>query len=190
MEVELKSDWQDVQVELLKGLQGYEFKNLNDEEGYVDYVAKGDGVERKLLRVIVGPKHNASTASVSIVENTLEKLEDDYDSVILVAKSFTPSSMRKIGEEDDLEMISSHQSLHSTTEVYGVIQDITASLCEKKCGGLPKNEEDCDGLVDGEYHCEVRKVSANSDFHARMKWLPLLMNDFSRQIELRRGMDQ
>ena len=191
MEVELKSDWQDVQVELLKGLQGYEFKDLNDEAGYVDYVAEGDGVERKLLRVIVGPKHHASKALASIVENTLEKLEDDeYDEAILMAKSFTNTSKRRIGEEADLEMISPDQSLHSTTEVYGVIHDIIASLCKNKCGGLPNTEEDCDGLVDREYNCEVRRVSDNSDFHARMRWLPSLMNDFSRLIELQREMSQ
>jgi hypothetical protein len=191
MEVELKSDWQEVQVELLKNLHGYEFKELNDEAGYVDYVAKGDGVERKLLRVIVGPKHHASKAFVSTVENTLEKLEDDeYDEATLIAESFTSSTRRRIGEEDDLEMISPDRSLYSTTEVYGAIQDIIASLCEKKCGGLPNAEEDCDGLVDREYRCEVRKISDDSDFHARMRWLPLLMNDFSRLIELQREMEQ
>ena len=191
MEVELKSDWQDVQVELLKNLHGYEFKDINDETGYVDYVTEGKDDERKLLRVIVGPKHYASKAFARTVEETLEKLEDDeYNEVTLIAKSFTSSSKRMIGEQDDLEMISPDQSLHSNTEVYGAIQNITASQCEKKCGGLPKTEKDCNGLVDREYRCEVRRVSDDSDFHARMRWLPLLMNDFSRLIELQRDMDQ
>jgi hypothetical protein len=190
MEVELKSDWQEVQVELLKKLHGYEFKDFNDEAGYVDYVANGDN-ERKLLRVIVGSKHRASKAFVSTVETTLEKLKDDgYDDVTLMAKSFTRSSMRMIGEEDDLDMISPDQSLHSTTEVYGAIHNITASLCEKKCGGMPETEEDCKGLVDREYHCDIRRVSDDSDFHARMGWLHLLMNDFTRLLELQREMDQ
>jgi len=185
MEVELKSDWQEVQVELLKSLHGYEYKDLNGETGYVDYVAEGD--ERKLLRVIVGPKLHASRAFVRTVEDTLEKLEDDeYDEVTLMAKSFTTASKRLVGEEDDLDMISPQESFHSTTEVYGAIQGLTASLCEKKCGGLPKTEEDCKGIVDGEYLCSVRRVSDDSDFHARMRWLPLLMNDFSRLIELQR----
>ena len=185
MEFELKSDWQDVQVELLKNLHGYEFKELNDEANYVDYVTDGD--ERKLLRVIIGPQHRASKAFMKNVENTLEKLEDDeYDEATLMAKSFTSASKKRIGAEDDLEMILPDQSVHSTTEVYGASQNIVASLCEKKCGGLPNTEEDCDGLVDGEYHCEVRRLSDDSDFHARMRWLPSLMNDFSRLIELQR----
>ncbi len=31
MEVELKSDWQEVQVELLKNLHGYKLKDVNDD---------------------------------------------------------------------------------------------------------------------------------------------------------------
>jgi hypothetical protein len=190
MEVELKSDWQGVQVELLKTLHGYEFKDLNDEAGYVDYVAKGDN-ERKLLRVVVGPKHRASKAFVSTVENTLDKIKDDgYAEVTIMAKSFTSSSIRMIGEEDDLDMISPDQSLHSTTDVYGAIHNVTASLCEKKCGGLPETEEDCKGLVDREYRCDVRRVSDDSDFHARMGWLHLLMSDFTRLIGLQGDLDQ
>lgn len=187
MEFELKSDWQEVQVELLKNLHGYEFKDVNDEAGYVDYVAEGEGDERKLLRVIVGPKHHASRALVRTVEDTLEKLDEgEFDEAKLIAKSFTSSSKRMIGEEGDLDMISPGESFHSTAEVYGAIQGLTASLCETKCGGLPKTEEDCKGLVDGEYRCEARRVSDDSDFHARMGWLPLMMNDFSRLIELQR----
>lgn len=191
MEFKLKSDWQEVQVELLKNLHGYEFKDIDDDAGYVDYVAEGEGDERKLLRVIVGPKHRASRAFVRTVENTLEKLEgDDYDEVTLMAKSFTSASKRMVGEEDDIEMISPRASLYSITEVYGAIQGLTASLCETKCGGLPDTEEDCEGFVDGEYRCDVRRVSDDSDFHARMGWLRLLMNDFSRLIELQRELDQ
>jgi hypothetical protein len=55
---------------------------------------------------------------------------------------------------------------------------------------LPDTEEDCKGFVDREYRCDVRRVSDDSDFHARMGWLRLLMNDFSRLIELQRELDQ
>jgi hypothetical protein len=191
MEVELKSDWQELQVELLKSLHGYEFKDVNDETGYVDYVAEGEGDERKLLRVIVGPKHHASRAFVRTVEDTLEKLDKgEFDEAKLVAKSFTSSSKILVGDKDDLEMISPNESFHSTAEVYGAIQGLTASLCETKCGGFPKTKEDCKGLVDGKYSCDVRRVSDDADFHYRMGWLHLLMNDFSRLIELQREMDQ
>ena len=175
----------------MKNLHGYEFRDINDETGCVDYVAEGIGIGRKLLRVIVGPKHHASKAFIRTVENALEKLEaDEYDEVTLMAKSFTSASKRVIGEEDGFKMISPDQSLYSITDVYMAIQDSVTSLCEKKCGSLPNTEEDCDGLVDREYLCEVRRLSDDSDFHARMRWLPLLTNDFSRLIELCREKNQ
>jgi len=186
MKVELKSDWQEIQVELLKNMHGYEFKELNNKADYVDYVTNGD--ERKLLRVIVGPKHHAARAFVTTVENALEKLKnDEYDEVTLMAKNFTAYSRRMIVEEKKLNLISTDKTHYSTPEAYRAIQNITASLCEKKCGGLPKTEEDCKGLVEGKYSCDVRMVSDDSDFHARMGWLILLMNDFSRLVELRRN---
>jgi hypothetical protein len=191
MEVELKSDWQEVQVELLKHLHGYEFKDLNDEIGCVDYVAEGEKDEKKLLRVIVGPTFQASRAFVKTVEDTLAQLEDDeYDEATLLAKSFTNASKRMVGEEEDLKMIASGESFHSITEIYGAIQSLTASICEIKCGGFPKTEEDCKGLVDGKYSCKARRVSDDADFHYRMGWLSLLMNDFSKLIELHRELDQ
>lgn len=49
MEVELKSDWQDIQVELLKSLHGYEVEKVNDEIGSVDYVAENKDGEKSSL---------------------------------------------------------------------------------------------------------------------------------------------
>ena len=188
MEVELKSNWQEVEVELLKSLHGYEFKDVNDEIGYVDYVAKGIDDERKLLRVIVGPKFHASNAYVKIVEDTLEQLEDlEYGKATLIAKSFSSASRRMVGEADDLDMVSLSHMSHSTTEVSDANQSRVGSLCETRCGGVPESEHDCKGLVDGEYLCEVRKISDDSDFHTKMGWLQMLKNDFSRLIDLQKN---
>jgi len=54
-DVELKSDWQDLQVELQKSLHGYEAAEVNEEIGSIDYVTGKDSEEKKLLRVIVDP---------------------------------------------------------------------------------------------------------------------------------------
>lgn len=45
MEVLLKSYWQEVQVELLKHLDGYKLKTVNYEIYYRDYVAETDDNE-------------------------------------------------------------------------------------------------------------------------------------------------
>jgi hypothetical protein len=54
------------------------------------------------------------------------------------------------------------------------------------CGSLPKTEEDCKGYEDEEYRSQVRKVNDNADFHFKMGWLHILMNDFSRLIKIKR----
>ena len=187
MEVELKSDWQEVEVELLKSLHGYEFKDVNNEIGYVDYVTRGIGDKKKLLRVIVDPKYRASRAYVKIVEDTLEQLKDkEYNKATFIAKSFSSASRRLVSEANTLDMNSLSNMPHSTTEIIGASQNLVGSLCEMKCGGLPKSEEDCKGLVDGDYLCEIRRISDDSDFHARMGWLPMLMSDFSRLVDLQK----
>ncbi|MBC8225086.1 hypothetical protein H8E65_10880 [Candidatus Bathyarchaeota archaeon] len=190
MEVKLHSNWQEVEVELLKSLHGYEFKEVNDEMGCVDYVAKSVDDERRLLRVIVGPKYYASKALIRTVEGTLEQLVDlDYAKATLVAKSFTGASRKLVDEEDGLDLISLSRRGHSTIEVIGANQSRIGSLCEVKCGGLPEREEDCKGLVDDEYLCEVRRISDDTDFHARMGWLSMLMDDFSRLIDLQNDVE-
>jgi hypothetical protein len=187
LEVELKSNWQEVEVEILKSLHGYKFKDVNDEIGYVDYVTKGISDQKKLLRVIVGPKYRASRAYVKTVEDTLIQLEEkEYDKATLIAKSFSSASKKLVREANDLDMISLSRMPHSNTEIIGANQNQVRSLCESMCGGLPKSEEDCKGLVDGEYLCEVRRISDDSDFHAKMGWLQMLKSDFSRLIDLQK----
>ena len=91
-----------------------------------------------------------------------------------------------MGKANTLDLISVISMPHSTIDILGANQSRVGSLCEIKCGGLPKSEEDCKGFMDGEYLCEVRRISDDSDFHAKMGWLQMLMNDFSRLIDLQK----
>lgn len=187
MEVKLKSNWQEVEVELLKTLHGYKFKSQDKKIGYIDYVAQDVGDNQKLLRVIVNPKYHASKAFVKTVDDTLDQLEDKrYSKVTLVAGSFSSASERLVKKEKTLEMISLSHTPNSTTEVIQANQSKVDSLCEMKCGFLPKSREDCNGFVNGEYLCEIRRISDDSDFHAKMGWLHMLKNDFSRLIEFKK----
>jgi hypothetical protein len=184
MEFELKSDWQDIQVELLKQLHGYKMKGIDKEIGSIDYIAEGEE-DRKLLRVIVGPKFKASRALSETVADTLKKLEkEEYDNAILLASGFTNTSERMVREEDRLEIISPNSRYYSVPEILGAIQELTLKHCKTKCGAIPTKEEECKGLVDREYSCDVRRISDDADFHSRMGWKQLLMKDFSRMIDL------
>jgi hypothetical protein len=185
LEVKLLSNWQKVEVELLKSLHGYEFKDVNDEMSCVDYVAMSVNGERQLLRVIVGPKYYASKAFMKTIEGTLEQLADmEYDKATLIAKSFTGASRKLVNKKDGLDMISLTHRGHSKIEMIGANQNRVGSLCEARCGGLPESKEECKGQMDEKYLCDVRRISDDSDLHARMGWLPMLMDDFSRLIDL------
>jgi hypothetical protein len=187
MEVELKSNWQKIEVELLKTLHEYKFKSENKKIGYIDYVAKDIDDNKKLLRVIVDPKHRATKAFVKTVDDTLDQLEDKkFSKVTLVAKSFSSASMRLVKKAKYLEMISLSHTPNTTSEVIKANQSQVDSLCELKCGYLPQIQEDCKGFVNGDYSCEIRRISDDSDFHARMGWLHMLKNDFSRLIEFKK----
>jgi hypothetical protein len=189
LEVKLQSNWQKVEVELLKSLHGYEFKDVNDEMSCVDYVAKSVNGERRLLRVIVGPNYFASNAFMRIVEGTLGQLEDlEYDKATLLAKSFTSASRKVVNKIDGLDMISLSRRGHSTIEMIEANQSRVGSLCEARCGGLPESAEDCKGIMNEKYLCDVRRISDDTDFHAKMGWLPMLMDDFSRLIDLQNDM--
>jgi hypothetical protein len=49
-------------------------------------------------------------------------------------------------------------------------QSRVGSLCEARCGSLPKSEEDCKRLMNEKFLCDVRRISDDTDFHARMGW--------------------
>ena len=191
MEVELKSDWQDTQVELLKSLHGYEVKKVNAKNGSIDYVAENEDGGKKLLRVIVGPKFHASTAGINTVEKTVEELEEGYyDEALLVAEKFTSVSKRLLRKESNLEYLSPGSEYYSLFELREAIYKQTRELCEAKCGKLPRREEDCNGYQNGRYTCPVRRVSDEADFHVERSWRELLKSDFDKLVKLRREMKQ
>lgn len=187
MEIELKSDWQDTQVELLKAIHGYKLAKVNDDSGCVDYIAESDDEGKKLLRVIVDPKFYASTAAIKTVEKMKEDLEEGYcEEAILVAGRFTSASKRLLKKEGNLEYVSPKSEHYTTIELLDAIYKLTRDLCESRCGKFPSSEKDCNGYQNGEYSCPVRRISDDADFHAERNWHELLKNDFSRLVKLRR----
>ena len=187
MEVELKSDWADTQVELLKSLYGYKVSDVNDEKGYVDYEADNGDERKKLLRVIVDPDFNTRRADFKVITNALDDLDDGgYDEAVIMANRFTKASKRLVRKEENIEYVSPKHEHYSLIELVEAIQNETRKLCEMKCGKYPQSAEDCKGFGDGVYNCQVRRVSDDADFHAERGWLELLFNDFSRLLSLRR----
>lgn len=187
MNVELKSEWLDTRIELLKTLHGYELRGVNEEVGSVDYVIDCEDTGRRLLRVMVDSKFNASTGNMKSVEKTLGDLEGEkYDEAIIVAEGFTDASESLIMDDKRLELITQDSEHYSVTDLLDAIERKTRELCEAKCGKFPTSSEDCEGRREGRYVCDVRRVSDDSDFHAERGWVSLLLNDFDNLIELKR----
>ena len=183
MEVEFKSDWLVIQIELLKAIHGYEKNGVNDEIGSINYVASGDGDEKKLLRVIIDRKDNISKANTDTIRTTIEFLEnEDYDKAVILSEEFTEGAKSLIRKKKNLNYIFPEQHPHSIPDIVYAIQIKTMELCKLRCGKVPKTERDCKGHQDGEYTCPVRRISDDADFHAERKWLQLLMNDFSKLV--------
>jgi hypothetical protein len=180
----LKSDWQETNVELFKHIDGYEILEVDKEIGSVDFLAEQDD-KKKLLRVVVGDKFFASGANVKTIDETIRVVDEEkYDKAFVMANEFTSSSIDRIRNDDRLKMISPNDSYFSTMEVLIAIQELTKQHCISSCGSLPSKKEDCKGFVDGKYNCEVRRISDDADFHARLNWLHLVRNDFLRLLEV------
>jgi hypothetical protein len=185
MVVELESDWLVTQIELLKTLYGYEKNGVNDEIGSIDYVSRC-GVEKKLLRVIINPEINLSKADTATIRKTKEYLENEnYDEAVVLAEEVTQGAKRLIRDKKNLRYISPELGkLYSISEIIFAIQKKTGEICKLRCGKVPKTEKDCSGFVDGEYNCEVRRISDDADFHTERKWQQMLMKDFFKLVTL------
>jgi len=190
MEVELKSEWLVIQIELLTFLHGYEMKGFNDKIGYVDYVADS-GNRKKLLRVMFNPQSNESRAYAETMTKIAKHLEKEgYDEAIIMAEKFTHVAKKRLIKKNIQFISPDGAPRFSTSELLAAIQGKVNELCKAKCGKVPTRESDCKGHRDGKYTCKVRRISDDADFHAERRWLKLLMKDFLKLFELKREMSK
>ena len=54
----------------------------------------------------------------------------------------------------------------------------------QKCGSAPKSKDDCKGINEDGYACQIRRMSDDATFHAQMKWNEVLLEDFNKLVEL------
>lgn len=185
MEVELKTDWQMHTVELMKTIHGYEDPEYNDEVGSVDFVAKEED-QMKLMRALVDEDGSSGTGYMNKVNKTIEEVQEgEIDEALILADRFTSSARRLMKENKNVDYVSSRFTpSYSVSDLVYAIQQKTMSLCEKKCGGVPESKEDCKGVDEDRYVCQVRRISDDAMFHAQMKWKEVLLEDFNKLVEL------
>lgn len=185
--VRLKPEWLDVGVELFKAVHGYEMAGVNKDVGSLDYVVEDEEGVKKLLMVLVDSKYKASRCDIRKLDKTLEFLEDeDFDEITLVGQDFTSVTESRINRDDSLDYVSEESEVFSIMELLSAVQMLTKELCVDKCGKYPMSSEECTGYEDGKYTCGIRRVSDDSDFHAKMGWSQLLYRDFTNLVQYKR----
>ncbi|MFP3950591.1 MAG: hypothetical protein ACLFVP_00380 [Candidatus Bathyarchaeia archaeon] len=186
-DVELKTEWQDTQVELQKALHGYKLEERDKKDGKIDYITEERG-KKKLLRVLVDEKLREYKADLETVRDTLEEVEErEIDEAMILAKRFTSSARRLAKDEDSLAYASSSSKpVYSPVEILFAIQKQLQEYCKAKCGKVPTSEDECPGYRDGSFTCLGRRISDDADFHAERQWLQLLVDDFAKLVELTR----
>ncbi|MBD3207782.1 hypothetical protein GF319_15740 [Candidatus Bathyarchaeota archaeon] len=179
------SEWQSYTVEIMKTLHGYENPSYDKELGCIELQTEEDD-EKKVLRVMIDEDFDSNPIYVKDIDETLESLEEeDIDQFLLLGKRITSASRRMMKENDDIDYLTPKTSPHyRISQLVYAIQNKTLSLCKQKCGKVPREEGDCQGIEDGNYTCSVRRISDDSTFHAEMKWESVLHEDFKKLVEL------
>jgi hypothetical protein len=185
MDIELDSEWQSKILELMKTLHGYDDPELNPNTGCVDFQKIGeDG--KKILRLIINENFESAPIYVKTVDTALETLDEtDTDELLLLGKRITSASRRIMREEEDMDYLTPKTSPHYlVSELAYAVQHKTMKLCKKKCGKIPRSEEDCKGFQDDEYNCVIRRISDDATFHAEMNWNSVLRKDFEYLVKI------
>lgn len=185
MEIELKTDWQIRIVELMKTIHGYKDPEYNDEVGSLDFMTQEED-QTKLMRALVDEDGRSGTGYMKTVSTTIEDVQDsEVDEVLIVADRFSSSARKLMKENDSVDYLSSKFiRKYRLSDLVYAIQRKTMQLCKQKCGSVPKSKDDCKGVTEEGYVCQIRRISDDSTFHAQMKWIEMLLEDFNKLVEL------
>ena len=189
MEIEYESDWMSPTIELMKCLGSMGKPSRNKEMGSIDYKMDNEK-EKKLIRAIVDKNNHAAPVYVDVIRGTIEELEENkYDEAIILSKRITNSAHDLVTQIENLSIITPNMKNNfSLIEVLSALQKKTVDLCKIKCGKAPETKEDCKGKNGRSYDCDIRRISDDATFHAKMKWKKVLLEDFNNLCEIEKEM--
>lgn len=174
-------------AELIMTVEGLEREKQRTWSNGVDYIACDDKSDEKvLLRVITESESRSRTVSTYDINRMVESIKDESaDRGILISKRFSPSAKEQMRREG-IQIVSENvKPIFDFQTMYIAAQDCVNDSCRAKCGLVPKKKSDCKGLLDGNYTCEVRRISDDAAFHFEIGWIKLLTNDLKKIISLR-----
>jgi hypothetical protein len=190
MQIEYESKWMSPTVELIKCLEEMKQPNLNEKIGSIDYIIE-DGKNKKLIRAMVDENNNATPAYVNTIRDTIKELEEEkFDKVLILSNRITDEAHDILSDQSNLDVITPNMKHNfNLIEVISAVQKKTRDLCILKCGKVPESREDCKGKNGQSYVCEIRRISDDSTFHARMKWKDMIFEDFKSLCEIEKTLE-
>ena len=177
-------------IELMKCLGVMGKPRRNEEMSSIDYMIDNED-EKKLIRAMVDKNNQSAPVYVDVIRETIEELEEKkYNEVVILSKRITNSAHDLVAQIENLSIITPDMKNNfSLVEILSAIQKKTVDLCKIKCGKAPETKDDCKGKKGRTYMCDIRRVSDDSTFHARMKWKTVLLEDFNNLCEIEKEMD-
>jgi hypothetical protein len=190
MQIEYESDWMSPTIELIKCLGEMNQPKFNEEMGSIDYIVN-EGHKKKLIRVMVDEKQKTTPVYVDTIRAIIIELEEKkYDEALILSKRITDSAHEIVALQENLHVITPNmKNIFSLVEVLSAIQKKTSDLCILKCGKAPETKEDCTGKTGRNYSCDIRRISDDATFHAKMKWKDVLIEDFYNLCEVEKNME-
>jgi hypothetical protein len=173
---------------LISAMRDYEKKRTRRKEKRVDFtVSPLNSDDKILIRVITGSKSRTGYVGVDAVREMSEALKKrKYDKGILIGRQFTAAAQSEMKLEN-IEAVSERITPHFKLErLYLVINGCVENLCRATCGGVPVEESDCEGIVDGQYTCAVRLISDNASFHFERGWVRFLERDLVKLLAIKK----
>jgi hypothetical protein len=184
------SDWQSHTVEIMKTLHGYENPEYDEEIKCVELETE-ENDKKKVLRVLVNENQEPQPIIAKTINHAMDSLEEeDIDEILIIGTRITRASRRLVNENEDLDYLTPKVTPHyRLSDLVYIAQDKTMNLCKIKCGKVPKKAGDCNGYQDGDYTCNVRRVSDDATFHAEMKWNSILHKDIDKLIAIKQQLN-
>lgn len=159
-------------------IEGYVSKGMEKRDSGLDIIALDKESNDKVLLRVITESESKSGVCLDTVEKMATTIEnEDYDRGILISDKFTRAAEEKLAEED-IQKISGNLILDfPPTRLYSAARDLMDDQCKAKCGRVPQKESDCEGYLNGNYSCKVRRISDDASFHFDRGWLSLLQKD-------------
>lgn len=182
----------ELKAKLIMTVRDYECQEIERWDRGVDFTAfDGNSNHKTLLRIVTEPHTKSGVVGVRSVREMAETMEEEqYDKGIALGGRFSAAAKR-VTKEKGIELVSDKfMPPFNPQNLYLKLQKYVDDLCKAKCGMVPEKESDCEGYSQGDYTCQIRRISDNAAFHFERGWTDLLQKDFMQLLAVGKSMNE